>query len=142
MLNVLASARATLEICVFSITCNEIADAIETAAKRGVMIRIITDDEQAKSTGSDVARLSRIPGCQVRHDGDARAHMHHKFALVDGNVLMNGSFNWTRAAVTTNQENVVITQRAPELCGAFRDEFNRMWLEFKDNTTIPSAGRV
>ena len=32
MLMVLNASRKTLEICVFSITCNELADAIEAAA--------------------------------------------------------------------------------------------------------------
>ena len=101
-------------------------------------MRIITDDEQAKSQGSDVARLAKVRNIQVRHDGDTRSHMHHKFAIVDGAILLNGSFNWTRAAVITNRENVVVTRNAPELLVAFRDQFNAMWSKYSNNTTVPS----
>lgn len=38
--------------------------------------------------------------------------MHHKFAIVDGRLLINGSFNWTRQAVLYNQENCVITDNS------------------------------
>ena len=96
LLATLASARNTIEVCVFTITCNEIADALEMAAAAGVMVRVITDDEQAKSQGSDVARLSRVKNITVRHDGNATSHMHHKFAIVDGSVLINGSFKCGR----------------------------------------------
>ena len=168
LLHVLNAAAKTLEVCVFCITCNEIADSLEAAAKRGVQVRIITDDEMAKTTGSDVERLSKVSGIQCRHDGNARSHMHHKFAIVDGGVLISGSFSacvpidltleplptavsprarecamcdciadWTRAAVITNCENVIIVQKAPQLVQAFRDEFNRLWTAFAMNVKMP-----
>ena len=100
-------------------------------------MRIITDDEQSKSQGSDVARLAKVKNVQVRHDGDAKSHMHHKFAIIDGSVLINGSFNWTRAAVLTNRENVVITTDAPGLIDDFRTEFNGLWTAYVRNTKLP-----
>ena len=139
LLAVISSARQTLEVCVFTITCNEIADALETAAARGVMVRIITDDEQARSLGSDVSRLAKLNNVAVRHDNDAQSHMHHKFAIVDGTTLLNGSFNWTRAAVLNNRENIVVTRGAPELLKSFRDEFNTMWTAYAANVRIPEA---
>jgi phosphatidylserine/phosphatidylglycerophosphate/cardiolipin synthase-like enzyme len=42
-----------------------------------------------------------------------------QFAVVDGKLLMNGSFNWTRQAVLYNQENIVITDN-PQLVGRRR----------------------
>ena len=36
--------------------------------------------------------------------------MHHKFALIDNQILLNGSFNWTERAVWENCENLVITR--------------------------------
>ena len=171
VLEVLRGAQRTLDICVFTITCNEIADAVEQVARRGIAVRIITDDEQSKSTGSDVMRLSRVDGIHVRHDGNARSHMHHKFALVDGATLLNGSFvrtaqastlrstrtsqdphaqtlapcrwtcvqNWTRAAVLSNRENVVITTHAPALMQSFGQEFEAMWAAYAPNTSMPTS---
>ena len=130
LLRELDRVKTSLEICVFTITCNEIADAIEAAAKRNVSVRIITDDEQMKSQGSDIVRLAKVTNIKVRHDGDPTSHMHHKFAILDGDTLINGSFNWTRHAVISNRENVVITRAAPLLTKAFRDEFNKMWTAY------------
>jgi cardiolipin hydrolase len=55
--------------------------------------------------------------------------MHHKFAVVDGAVLVNGSFNWTRQAVLSNQENVVLT-RSPALAARFQQQFERLWAAY------------
>jgi cardiolipin hydrolase len=58
--------------------------------------------------------------------------MHHKFAVVDGAKLINGSFNWTRQAVLGNQENIVIVADA-KLCATFTKEFDSMWGKFSGN---------
>ncbi|EOD17417.1 hypothetical protein EMIHUDRAFT_374088 [Emiliania huxleyi CCMP1516] len=130
LLAVIGDATTTLDVCVFTITCNELADAIIAAAKRKVRVRVITDDIQATSQGSDVSELARTPGVTLRTDHQKEAHMHHKFALVDGTTLVNGSFNWTRAAVLTNYENVAITSGAPGLIGEYTREFERLWRAF------------
>jgi len=62
----------------------------------------------------------------------SRAHMHHKFVVLDGVVLMNGSFNWTRAASTENQENVIITNDET-FVRLFQAEFARLWDSFANN---------
>ena len=130
LLALIGRAKRTLEVCVFTITCNEIADEIEAAAKRGVMVRIITDDEQAKSQGSDVTRLGKVSNVAVRHDGDAKSHMHHKFAIIDNRILLTGSFNWTRSAVLHNKENVLCTD-VQGLVQPYREEFRNLWKQFR-----------
>lgn len=54
-------------------------------------------------------------------------HMHHKFAVVDGRLLITGSLNWTLTAVQCNRENVIITEEA-ELVQPFIKEFERLWV--------------
>ena len=72
---------------------------------------------QANTQGSDIAQL-RAAGIAVEMDSD-QYHMHHKFAVIDGRIVLNGSFNWTRQAVLYNQENVVISDN-PVLVSARR----------------------
>jgi phosphatidylserine/phosphatidylglycerophosphate/cardiolipin synthase-like enzyme len=63
---------------------------------------------------------------------NSKAHMHHKFALLDNRCLLNGSFNWTRAAHLENKENVLLTSNA-KLVKPFADEFESLWREFEHN---------
>ena len=65
--------------------------------------------------------------------------MHHKFAIVDGSKLINGSFNWTMQAVMGNKENVIVTDD-PNVVAAFAREFEVLWEEVGKETE--SAGAV
>ena len=52
-----ASARQTADVCVFTVTDDRITRAILDCHRRGVRVRIITDNEKAFDPGSDVGRL-------------------------------------------------------------------------------------
>lgn len=118
------NARRQCHICVFTITDDRITSAIESAHRRGVAVRIITDDEKSFDAGSDIDRLRRN-GIRCLLD-DSPAHMHHKFALFDGVRLLTGSFNWTRSATEQNEENLIVTSD-PRLVGAFSSRFDLLW---------------
>ena len=120
-------AKETVSVCVFTITDNFLTDAILCAHNRGVLIRILTDNQKSSDDGSDISLLETA-GIQVVRD-QSEAHMHHKFALFDSIILVNGSYNWTRSAGKFNQENLVLS-RDPRLIGPFQRYFERMWQKF------------
>ena len=94
-------ARKELNICVFNLTNNVLADAIKDRHDNGVNVRIITDDETMTNKGNDCQDLANY-GILVRTDSEPQYHMHNKFMLVDGAFLMTGSFNWTFQAGAHN----------------------------------------
>ncbi|MEM9347799.1 MAG: phospholipase D-like domain-containing protein [Planctomycetota bacterium] len=123
----LRGAKKRLDICVFTITDNRLSDTIIEAHRRGVAVRIITDNDKQFDDGSDIARMVRAD-VPTRFDPDPD-HMHHKFAVVDGERLITGSYNWTRGA-TRNHENVTVLSD-DTLIDAFSREFDRLWKSFK-----------
>ncbi len=127
----LQGATKQVDICVFTITDNRVADQILAAHRRGVALRVITDDEKSCDAGSDIDRLQKA-GVPVRFDNSVH-HMHHKFALFDRHRLLTGSYNWTRAAARDNQENIIITGD-PLLVEAFANTFEELWRRFKEAT--------
>lgn len=120
----IAGAKRTLDICVFTITDNHLRDTILAAAKRGVKVRIVTDNEKLEDIGSDIDTFVEN-GIPVKIDR-TEYHMHHKFAIFDEAVLATGSYNWTRSAFTMNNENLVILGHR-KLVSAFQKEFERLW---------------
>jgi phosphatidylserine/phosphatidylglycerophosphate/cardiolipin synthase-like enzyme len=126
-LDFLRSATCTLDICVFAISDDRIANVIEDAHNGGVRVRILTDSVTYHNPGSDIERLVHA-GMVVKVDakhGTGR-HMHHKFAVLDARVVCSGSFNWTTQAAMDNDENILITTDAA-LVAQFHSQFERMW---------------
>ncbi len=125
--DVIGNARETLDVCVFSITDDRLAEEVIDAKRRRVRVRIVTDNDKSRDRGSDISRFERagIPVAQDRTDN----HMHHKFAVADRKRLLTGSYNWTRSAAERNEENIVVTDE-PALVAAFVDQFERLWREF------------
>ena len=120
----LQSARRTADLCVFTLSDDRITEEVLAAHRRGVAVRLITDNDKTYDTGSDVARI-RSAGVAVVEDR-TDAHMHHKFAIFDGRRLLNGSYNWTRSASAYNEENLVLSAE-PVLLRRFQDEFDTLW---------------
>ena len=125
--DLMRGCRDTLDICVFTIADDRLTEAILDCHARGVQVRVVSDNDKQHDSGSDIDRL-RARGVQVRVD-DAPSHMHHKFALFDGRVLANGSFNWTRSATRDNDENLVVSDDA-DLVRVFGLQFGKLWQQF------------
>jgi len=122
----LCAAQRQVDICVFTISDDRISAEILAAHRRGVAVRVITDNDKEYDDGSDIDALRRA-GVAVAVDRGG-AHMHHKFALFDGRWLLNGSYNWTRSACYHNEENLVLSNE-PRLVAAFSARFDKLWRE-------------
>lgn len=120
-------AKKSIDICVFTISDDTLTEAILKAHRRGVSVRIITDNDKSEDLGSDVDELIS-KGLPLRMDR-TRNHMHHKFAVFDQLILLNGSFNWTRSASRYNQENIAINGNV-KLVKAYSEKFDELWREF------------
>jgi mitochondrial cardiolipin hydrolase len=121
-------AKRSIDVCVYTISDDRLYVALIDAYRRGVTVRILSDNHKVHDTGSDVLRL-RDFGLDVRLD-DTEFHMHHKFALFDGARLATGSFNWTRSASTGNEENLIVTDDT-RLVRSFTERFERLWGKFE-----------
>ncbi len=123
----LEAAKHSIDAAVFTITDDSITETLITAHRRGIAVRIISDDDKAGDPGSDIWRLQRA-GIAVRTD-HAPTWMHHKFAVIDGATLLNGSYNWTRAGARDNHENFLVTAD-PALVRHYVDAFAQLWAAF------------
>jgi len=127
ILDLCLQARTSVSICVFTISDDRLSRAVLACHQRGLNVRVITDNEKQFDLGSDIEWL-REQGVPLRID-PGPYHMHHKFALFDERILLNGSFNWTRSASDCNEENLLVTDQL-SLVADYRREFEKLWQRY------------
>lgn len=126
LIEAIDSAQETLDVAIYSLTLPEIVNSLKQAKKRGVEVRIIVDESQSQNKAMNQA-LKILGGAGIkmkvnRHDG----LMHLKMIIVDNRIASTGSFNFSKAATTRNDEIVVLI-RSEEVAQSFAENFQEMW---------------
>ncbi len=112
----ITAAKATILVQAYSFTSVPIAKALVDANKRGVQIQVILDKSQRteKYSSADFVLHAGIPiFIDAKH-----AIAHNKIMVIDGATVVTGSFNFTKAAKTSNAENLLVI-RSPELAAKY-----------------------
>jgi len=116
--------RATLDVRVqaYSFTSAPIAKALVDAHKRGVSVEVILDRSQRteKYSGATFLANSRIPV----YIESAHAIAHNKVMIIDGQTVITGPFNFTKAAEERNAENLLVL-RSKELAKIYTENWEK-----------------
>ena len=130
LLKIIGSAKKTLDVAIYCLTDPQIANAIVQAKKRSVTVRVLTDHDQS-TTKDQKALLNSIKkaGIPVKMNSHSGI-MHLKVTIADRSVVTTGSYNYTKAANTVNDE-VFVVLNSPSAADSFEKEFNRMWNDTK-----------
>ena len=120
----ISKAQKFIDIAMYSFTSREIAQELVKAQARHVKIRIVLDRGQ-KTEEYSKSRYLISKGVDVKfHLG--LGLMHNKFAVIDGRVLLTGSFNWTASAEEKNEENLLILNDQ-ELIKTYKKRFEYLF---------------
>jgi phosphatidylserine/phosphatidylglycerophosphate/cardiolipin synthase-like enzyme len=124
----LAEARVSIDAALHRFNSQVLAQALLDAHARGVRIRLLTDRSKYSESAATQRLLSSCGfPIRVTHGRDGEdSKMHHKFAVLDGRLVITGSYNWTFASEQRNHENVVIL-REPKLTETYLHEFETLW---------------
>src|SRR3990172_6990572 len=123
LLDLVRKAQGSLHFLAFSFTSDELGQSLLALAENGVEVQGVMESSQAAGQGSEYARL-REAGLGVRLDGNPYS-MHHKVLIIDGRIVVTGSYNFSRSAEERNDENVLILFD-PQLAAAYEQEFQRV----------------
>jgi phosphatidylserine/phosphatidylglycerophosphate/cardiolipin synthase-like enzyme len=106
VVHALGQATNTILVQAYSFTSAPIAQALVNAHRRGVKVQVILDHSQRteKYSEADFLRNNGIPTLiDAQH-----AIAHNKIIVIDGYLVLTGSFNFTRAAEEHNAENLLV----------------------------------
>jgi len=102
----LDGAKESVLVQAYSFTSVPIAKAIVDAHKRGVKVQVILDKSQRTEKYSSATFLQN-EGVPVFIDAK-HAIAHNKVMVIDGRIVITGSFNFTKAAEESNAENLLV----------------------------------
>ncbi len=125
IINAIQNAEVSIHFMAFSFTSDGIAQALIETANNGVLVTGVFEESQYYSnTGTEYDNLLDA-GLNVRLDGNDR-NMHHKVFIIDGEIVITGSYNFSRSAEERNDENTLIIY-SPELASRYVAEFERVF---------------
>jgi phosphatidylserine/phosphatidylglycerophosphate/cardiolipin synthase-like enzyme len=101
-------ARKSIRVLAYSFTSAPIAGALKAAHDRGVDVRVILDKSQRTERYSGMTFLIHA-GIPTWID-TVHAIAHNKVMVIDGETVITGSFNFTKAAEAKNAENLLVIQ--------------------------------
>ena len=118
-----ASEREVL-VQAYGFTHNAIAQALVRAHARGVKVRVLLD-QKSQTSNRFVIGVLQDANIAVRQDGK-HAVAHNKVMVIDQEVVITGSFNFTNSAATRNAENFLIL-KSPDLALQYRLQWQNHW---------------
>lgn len=108
VLKAIGSARSSIGVAAYSFTSPVISKALLNAKKRGVDVRVVVDENGNRSKAS-LAALNLLANAGIPTRTISRYAIHHdKYMVIDKTTVQTGSFNYSKAAVKSNSENVVV----------------------------------
>lgn len=143
VIELIRSARKSLEVQAYAFTSRNIADALVAAQRRGVHVEVLADAQMnRRGKGNAIGRLLAA-GVPVAFETRYNA-AHNKVIIVDAEgprcALLTGSYNFTWSANNRNAENLLIVREHCELARAYRANWLRHRKEATRVSTLPWRG--
>ena len=106
ILNLINNAKTEILVQSYSFTSENIANAFMRAHQRGIKVKILFDRSQLSARYSQIYKIREV-GIDCLVD-PVPGIAHNKIIIIDKNIVLTGSYNWTNAAEMRNAENLLI----------------------------------
>lgn len=121
IVNEISNTKSEILIQAYSFTSAPIAKALVDAHKRGIKVEAILDKSQKKQKYTSATFLNNS-GISTYIDSK-HAIAHNKIIIIDKEIVITGSFNFTKAAEEKNAENLLILKNK-ELANRYLTNWN------------------
>jgi phosphatidylserine/phosphatidylglycerophosphate/cardiolipin synthase-like enzyme len=129
VIDTLKLAKKSIHFLAFSFTHEGISQAMMDCNTAGAEIAGVFEKTQTASGHSAYFKMhdAKLP---VYLDANPR-NMHHKVIIIDGEIVIFGSFNFSDSADKSNDENLLIVYNRA-VAAKFEEEFQRVYKLAKD----------
>ena len=128
ILNHLDSALSHVCVAVAWFTDRVLFDKLLELQNRGIHVEVIITNHEFNHTSSNNYQTIEDNGGFFAEIGNDEKLMHMKFCVIDYNIVISGSANWSNKAFTVNNEEVTIVIGHQQRANDFITEIERLKL--------------
>jgi len=136
LLEELNAAEKSIRVAVAWFTHHQLFDLLCLKVNAGVKVELIIINDYINNWEGGLPFQQLINAGGVLYLCGPEQIMHHKFCLIDGKVLINGSYNWTYYAAKRNRENCMFFYQEDKLYDSFNQEFDYLIKEMKPTVNV------
>ena len=133
VVSALQAAEESIYFMAFSFTREDFSQVLIEKADAGLTVRGLYESQQIASGSDQSWNLLSDAELEVLQDGN-RYKLHHKVIIIDGQIVITGSYNFSNSAEDRNDENILIIHD-PDLAFLYLEEFAARWLEAGGGTS-------
>ncbi len=143
----LSTASKSIDLALFVFSAPRLADILGTDHQRGVEERALISRDFAYRPYSEGLTMQGFASNSCKYKAVQHPWqnpittvgvpqlpqgelLHHKFAVIDGQTAITGSHNWSEAANTKNDEDLLVIH-SPTVAAHFEREFERLYANAK-----------
>ena len=127
LIQLVQGAQHSILFLAYSFTSDDLADAMLERAQDGIRVAGVFEEGQVESNRGDEYSRMRSAGLDVRLDGNPR-NMHHKVIVIDGQIVVTGSYNFSASAENNNDENIMVIYNS-QIASQYEHEFTRVFAQ-------------
>ncbi len=125
---IIREAKESVSISMFvvkrGVKVNNLIKELENAAYRGVKVKILLEDN-IKANHFIINSLNGAKNIEIKFDSRKKI-THNKIIIVDENIILIGSTNWTESSLSyADEANVIIKDQ--NIAKYFQDYFGKLW---------------
>jgi len=125
IIDLISDADESIYFMAYSFTSDDISEAIQNRAREGVSVAGVMDHSQVASNREfGEYEVLVQAGLDVHEDG-IDGLMHHKVFIIDEQIVITGSYNFSRSAEERNDENILVIYNT-DIAQEFLKEFTRV----------------
>lgn len=123
VIHLIEQAKSRIAVAMFTWTRPDFVATIVDAFHRGVDVEVFIDRRQGQGVGAEVVHTLVNAGIPV-YFNRGEGLLHHKSMMVDNQILVTGSANWTRSAFKNNDDCFLVLE---PLTAEQTELLNRLW---------------
>lgn len=135
LLNTLRSAKKTIQVAMFALSDRSVIQELDAAQKRGIQVDILVDQ------GFSQFCIKQIQAIKDSHlsvyEKVTPNKLHHKLGIIDANIMITGSVNWSTDGFALNTEDMIILH---DLTPSQLSKLNCIWNNLRKQCKLVYSG--